>query len=84
MNANQDLARQHALADADSSRNAARNLEQRILQLETVNADLLKALEAGDELWAMLPFDSGADIAEIAERVRETQYTAIDRAKEGR
>ena len=44
MNANQDLARQHALADADSSRNAARNLEQRILQLEAINRDLLKAL----------------------------------------
>ncbi|KKK92997.1 hypothetical protein LCGC14_2697250 [marine sediment metagenome] len=43
--------------------------------------ELLKALKAAGELWGYLPFDSGADIQEVAQRVAKLQRTAIEEAK---
>lgn len=51
------------------------------IELASSRAELLKALEAGDELWAMLPFDSDDDIAEIAKRVETLQSDAIEKEK---
>jgi hypothetical protein len=42
---------------------------------------LLEALEAADDLWEMLPFDSGEDIAKVAERVQKIQSAAIEATK---
>ncbi len=42
---------------------------------------LLEALEAAGDLWGYLPFDSGADIQEVAQRVAKLQRAAILAAK---
>ena len=55
--------------------------EEDFEHLERINANLLAALKSADELWAMLPFDSGDDIAKIAERVRGMQSAAIEFAE---
>ena len=52
-----------------------------IRRLETVNTKLLEALEAGNELWGWLPFDSGEDIQQAAKKVRIIQQAALAEAK---
>ena len=52
-----------------------------LAQLMASAPKLLKALKAAGELWGYLPFDSGADIQEVAQRVAKLQRTAIEEAK---
>ncbi|MEE9149947.1 MAG: hypothetical protein V3U27_21425 [Candidatus Tectomicrobia bacterium] len=49
--------------------------------LRATNEKLLAALEAAGELWGYLPFDSGADVQEVAQRVATLQRAAIQEAR---
>ncbi len=50
--------------------------------LHAAAPEMLKALKAGGELWSYLPFDSGADIQEVAQRVAKLQRAAIEKARD--
>lgn len=55
--------------------------KSQLAEAERLIDKLMVALQAADELWAMLPFDSGKDIDEIARRVRDIQDDAVEAGK---
>ena len=59
------------------------DLLKEVVSLRDTNAKLLAALKAAGELWCWLPFDSGADIQEVSQRIAKLQRVAIVEAEKG-